>query len=111
MSWTYPRTGHTVRSVSPRSHTVTASRPVQAPAALPRRLYGSSVGKKVVMAVTGAVLVLYLVVHMIGDLKIFLGRTDFDHYAHWLRTIGEPPLPPRVFLTGPQGVLTRAGVP
>src|SRR4051794_33485837 len=65
-------TGHTVRNVSPRSTTVTAPRHAPAPAALPRRLYGSSVGKKAVMAVTGAILVLYLVVHMIGNLKIFL---------------------------------------
>jgi succinate dehydrogenase / fumarate reductase cytochrome b subunit len=71
-------------------------------------LYGSSVGKKAVMAVTGAILVLYLVVHMIGNLKIFLGRTDFDHYAHWLRTIGEPTLPYRVFLTITEVVLAAA---
>jgi succinate dehydrogenase / fumarate reductase cytochrome b subunit len=60
------------------------------------------------MAVTGAILVLYLVVHMIGNLKIFLGRTDFDHYAHWLRTVGEPALPHRVFLTTTEVVLTVA---
>ena len=47
------------------------------------------------MAVTGAILVLYLVVHMLGNLKIFLGRAEFDHYAHWLRTIGEPAIPYR----------------
>jgi succinate dehydrogenase / fumarate reductase cytochrome b subunit len=92
-----------------RATTVTAS-PPKAAAALPRRLYGSSVGKKAVMAVTGAVLVLYLVVHMVGNLKIFLGRTEFDHYAHWLRTIGAPALPHRVFLTITEVVLTVAVV-
>jgi succinate dehydrogenase / fumarate reductase, cytochrome b subunit len=60
------------------------------------------------MAVTGAILVLYLVAHMAGNLKIFLGRDDFDHYAHWLRTIGEPALPYRVFLTITEVVLTVA---
>jgi succinate dehydrogenase / fumarate reductase, cytochrome b subunit len=83
--------------------------PVASPAR-PRRMYGSSVGKKAVMAVTGAILVLYLVAHMIGNLKIFLGREDFDHYANWLRTIGEPALPHRVFLTLVEVVLTVAVV-
>jgi succinate dehydrogenase / fumarate reductase cytochrome b subunit len=60
------------------------------------------------MAVTGAILVLYLVAHMVGNLKVFLGRADFDRYAHWLRTIGEPALPYRVFLTIVEVVLTVA---
>ncbi len=51
------------------------------------------------MAVTGAILVLYLVAHMIGNLKIFLGAEDFNHYAHWLRTMGEPAVPQRTILT------------
>ncbi|MEU6559798.1 succinate dehydrogenase cytochrome b subunit [Nocardia nova] len=63
-------------------------------------LYGTTVGKKAVMAVTGAVLVLFLFAHMVGNLKVFLGASEFDHYAAWLRTIGEPALPHRWFLTG-----------
>jgi succinate dehydrogenase / fumarate reductase cytochrome b subunit len=62
-------------------------------------IYRSTVGKKAVMAVTGGILVLYLVVHMIGNLKIFLGAEEFNHYAHWLRTIGEPAVPRRTVLT------------
>lgn len=62
------------------------------------------------MAVTGAILVLYLVAHMVGNLKIFLGRAEFDHYAHWLRTIGEPAIPHRAFLTITEVVLTAAVV-
>jgi succinate dehydrogenase / fumarate reductase cytochrome b subunit len=60
------------------------------------------------MAVTGAVLVLFLLGHMAGNLKIFLGRDDFNHYAHWLRTIGEPALPYRVFLSALEVVLVVA---
>ncbi|MBF6331412.1 succinate dehydrogenase cytochrome b subunit [Nocardia transvalensis] len=71
-------------------------------------LYRSTVGKKAVMAVTGGVLVLYLVAHMAGNLKIFLGESDFDHYAAWLRTIGEPALPPRWFLSGVEIVLAAS---
>src|SRR3954468_6417393 len=55
-----------------------------------RALWDSSVGKKTVMAVSGLIMLLYLVAHMIGNLKIFFGAGEFNHYAHWLRTVGEP---------------------
>ncbi|MFF5071308.1 succinate dehydrogenase cytochrome b subunit [Micromonospora olivasterospora] len=58
----------------------------------------SSVGLKAVMAVTGILLVLFLVAHMLGNLKVFTGETSFDHYAHWLREIGSPLLPPAGYL-------------
>ncbi|MFG1951510.1 succinate dehydrogenase cytochrome b subunit [Micromonospora sp. NPDC048830] len=58
----------------------------------------SSVGLKAVMAVTGILLVLFLVVHMLGNLKVFTGETSFDHYAHWLRELGSPLLPPTGYL-------------
>jgi succinate dehydrogenase / fumarate reductase cytochrome b subunit len=57
-----------------------------------RALWHSSIGKKWVMAVTGLLMVAFLLVHMLGNLKIFFGPRDFDQYAHWLRTIGEPVL-------------------
>ncbi|MCM0676708.1 succinate dehydrogenase cytochrome b subunit [Micromonospora phytophila] len=50
------------------------------------------------MAVTGIILVLFLIAHMLGNLKIFTGATSFDHYAHWLREIGAPLLPGVWFL-------------
>jgi succinate dehydrogenase / fumarate reductase cytochrome b subunit len=53
-------------------------------------LWGSTVGKKTVMAMSGLVMLLYLVVHMIGNLKIFFGADEFNGYAHWLRVVGEP---------------------
>ncbi|MFF4077809.1 succinate dehydrogenase [Streptomyces sp. NPDC087218] len=55
-----------------------------------RTIWDSSVGKKTVMAVSGLVMLMYLVVHMLGNLKIFFGADEFNHYAHWLRTLGEP---------------------
>jgi succinate dehydrogenase cytochrome b subunit len=61
-------------------------------------LYRSTVGKKAVMAVTGGLLVLFIVAHMLGNLKIFFGRADFDGYAAWLRTIGSPVLHETWFL-------------
>ncbi|WP_275408637.1 succinate dehydrogenase cytochrome b subunit [Actinocatenispora rupis] len=57
-----------------------------------RTLWRSTVGKKAVMASTGVIMLLFLIVHMAGNLKIFFGPTDFNSYAAWLRTIGEPVL-------------------
>ncbi len=51
------------------------------------------------MAVTGAVMVLYLIAHVVGNLKIFLGADAFNEYAAWLRYVGEPAVPPRTVLT------------
>lgn len=44
------------------------------------------------MATTGVIMLLFLIVHMLGNLKIFFGPDDFNSYAGWLRTIGEPVL-------------------
>lgn len=57
-----------------------------------RTLWGSTLGKKTIMAVSGLFMLLYLVAHMLGNLKIFFGPDDFNGYAHWLRTLGEPAL-------------------
>jgi len=54
--------------------------------------WSSTIGKKAVMAVTGLLMVLFLLAHMLGNLKIFFGPSDFNGYAHWLQTIGEPVL-------------------
>lgn len=55
-----------------------------------RTLWDSSVGKKTIMAVSGLIMLAYLGVHMLGNLKIFFGSGEFNHYAHWLRILGEP---------------------
>ena len=47
-------------------------------------LYGSTLGKKVLMAVTGIILFLYLVGHMLGNLQIFMDPAQIDKYAHLL---------------------------
>ncbi|ORV22968.1 succinate dehydrogenase [Mycolicibacterium confluentis] len=53
----------------------------------------STVTLKLVMAFTGIVFALFVLVHMIGNLKAYTGAAHFDDYAHWLRTLGEPLLP------------------
>ncbi len=51
-----------------------------------------SIGKKAVVAVTGCILVLFVIAHMIGNLKVYYGDDDgmpaIDEYAMNLRTIG-----------------------
>ncbi|WP_043263914.1 succinate dehydrogenase [Streptomyces sp. CT34] len=73
-------------------------------------LWRSTVGKKTAMAVSGIVMLLYLVVHMLGNLKIFFGSPDFNAYAAWLRTIGEPFLHHEWFLWLARVVLVVAVV-
>jgi succinate dehydrogenase / fumarate reductase cytochrome b subunit len=58
----------------------------------------TTVFMKILMASTGALFVLYVLMHMYGNLKILVGRADFDEYAHHLRTILQPILPYEGFL-------------
>jgi succinate dehydrogenase / fumarate reductase, cytochrome b subunit len=57
------------------------------------RLYRTTIGKKAVMAVTGIVFLLFLIAHMLGNLKIFIGKADYNAYAAWLANAGAPALP------------------
>jgi succinate dehydrogenase / fumarate reductase cytochrome b subunit len=66
-----------------------ATRPDRRPS-IPKTVWDSTVGKKTIMAVSGLIMLGYLVVHMFGNLKIFFGPGTFNGYAHWLRTLGEP---------------------
>jgi succinate dehydrogenase / fumarate reductase cytochrome b subunit len=61
-------------------------------------LWGTAVGKKIVMAVTGIILVGFVIAHMLGNLKIFLGEEALNTYAVFLRTMGEPLFPYGVLL-------------
>ena len=50
------------------------------------RFWRSTIGKKVVMAVTGIIGVLYVLGHMTGNLLMFSGRDALHNYALLLRT-------------------------
>ena len=47
--------------------------------------WGDMIGKKIVMAVTGIVLVGFVIAHMGGNLKIFAGPNDINAYSRFLR--------------------------
>lgn len=50
------------------------------------RLWQSSIGKKYVMAVTGLALFLFVIVHLAGNLQIYLGPYKINEYAHLLKS-------------------------
>jgi len=58
----------------------------------------TTIAMKMVMAVSGALFVLYVLMHMYGNLKLFGGQEAYEEYAHHLRTLGEPILPFSGFL-------------
>jgi succinate dehydrogenase / fumarate reductase cytochrome b subunit len=53
------------------------------------QFYSTSVGKKLVVAVTGAVMYGFVIGHMLGNLKAFAGPSALDQYAEMLRQIGQ----------------------
>jgi succinate dehydrogenase / fumarate reductase cytochrome b subunit len=49
-----------------------------------RRVFTSSVGTKLLIGLTGLALFAYLVLHLVGNALIFLGRDTFNEYSHFL---------------------------
>jgi succinate dehydrogenase / fumarate reductase cytochrome b subunit len=50
------------------------------------RFWQSTIGKKIVMAVTGIIGILFVIGHMSGNLLMFKGQEAMSHYAQLLRT-------------------------
>jgi succinate dehydrogenase / fumarate reductase cytochrome b subunit len=50
--------------------------------------YHSSIGKKIIVAVTGIILILFVIGHLLGNLQIFLGPDWINGYAQHLRDLG-----------------------
>ncbi len=69
-------------------------------------LYSTAVGKKYVMAITGIIGIGFVLVHMLGNLKLYIGVVDeggvliydADYYGEWLRDLLVPFFPRTVFL-------------
>jgi succinate dehydrogenase / fumarate reductase cytochrome b subunit len=55
-------------------------------------LWRTVIGKKIVMAVTGVVLIGFVIGHVLGNLKIFSGPNEIDAYSRFLREVGQPEL-------------------
>ena len=74
--------------------------PVSATAVASRRrrpffldLYSTAVGKKYVMAISGLAMIGFVVFHMIGNLKMYFGAAELDHYAEFLKKLLYPLAP------------------
>ena len=50
--------------------------------------YSTSVGKKVVMAVTGVLAFSFVVIHMIGNMQVFVSASAINRYARFLHDLG-----------------------
>ncbi len=59
----------------------------------PVEFYRSAVGKKWVMALTGLLIMGFVFFHAFGNLKVYFGADDFNHYGQFLREILVPLLP------------------
>lgn len=69
----------------------------------PVRFYGSAIGKKWVMAVSGIAMLGFLIAHLVGNLKLYLGTEPdgeyaIDAYGEALRTLLHPIMPNMVVL-------------
>jgi len=53
----------------------------------------STIALKLAMATSGIIFILFVLLHMYGNLKAFAGHDAYDTYAEHLRTIGVPMLP------------------
>ncbi len=69
-------------------------------APFPVEFYRSAVGKKYVMALTGIGLMGYVFAHMVGNLKMYFGPEDLNHYGEFLRELLVPILPRTYALWG-----------
>ena len=81
------------------------SKPKELP--FPLNIYQTAVGKKWAMALSGIALLGFVLFHMLGNLKLYLGEVtneegvleqDINIYAEFLREIGEPLFPHGVVL-------------
>jgi succinate dehydrogenase / fumarate reductase cytochrome b subunit len=53
-----------------------------------RAFYQSSIGKKITVAVTGVILILFVIGHLLGNLEMYLGQEHTNWYAEFLRSTG-----------------------
>ena len=75
-----------------------SQRPTRRNLPWPIRFLDTTVGMKWAMALSGVMLIGFIVFHMIGNWKMFLGAEAINHYGEFLRELLYPILPPTVFL-------------
>ncbi|MBA2523900.1 MAG: succinate dehydrogenase cytochrome b subunit [Solirubrobacterales bacterium] len=79
-----------------------------------REVWGSTLGKKIIVAVTGVILAAYVILHALGNLKALQGPGDeggpaaIDEYADFLRDVGGPVIPAEGLLWIVRAILLAA---
>jgi len=81
-----------------RGKAAAGSKAAKRKAPFPVEFYRSALGKKYVMAITGIMLMGFVFAHMVGNLKMYLGAEEFNHYGEFLRELLVPILPRTVAL-------------
>lgn len=61
-------------------------------------IFGTSLGKKYVMAFTGLAMFIFVIGHLAGNLQVFLGPESINRYGHFLQTNPELIWPARIIL-------------
>lgn len=61
-------------------------------------IFGSSLGKKYIMAISGFVLFLFVIAHLAGNLQFFIGPESINRYGDFLQTNVELLWPARIIL-------------
>jgi succinate dehydrogenase / fumarate reductase, cytochrome b subunit len=82
----------------PQSASTPTVHSVPRPGGFISTVYRSSIGKKMIVAVTGVILILFVVGHLLGNLQIFLGPDWINGYSQHLRDLGPLLWAIRIFL-------------
>src|SRR5207249_10730562 len=72
----------------PQSASTPTVRSVAPPAGFISAFYHSSIGKKMIVAITGVILILFVIGYLLGNLQIFLGPDWINGYSQHLRDLG-----------------------
>jgi succinate dehydrogenase / fumarate reductase, cytochrome b subunit len=63
-----------------------------------RNIFGSTIGRKLVMAVTGIVLIFFVAGHLVGNLQVYEDPDRLNGYSHFLQSLGPALWAARIFL-------------
>jgi succinate dehydrogenase cytochrome b subunit len=85
-------------TTTPPARGVAPIRPTRRGGPVVVRFYRSAIGKKWVMGVTGVILMVYVLVHLIGNIKLFLSKEELNLYGEALRDMPGHLLPRTVLL-------------
>lgn len=68
------------------------------------KFWCSSIGKKILMALSGVALILFLIAHLLGNLEVFAGQEALNAYGAFLRSI------PKILWAARIGLVAMFGI-